>query len=490
MPTWPAVKPTASILGSSAICALLLLTGCGGAGSGSSTGTTTPLPPPSPTITSVTVSCTLNTVPVGQTNQCTPNVKGTGSFNPAVTWSVNSVQGGNSTLGTVSSSGLYTAPTSVPSPYTVNVGATSDQDGTKSAFASVVVAGTIASTTQTVTAATGGTVTLPDGSSVTIPANVLTDDQTVTVSKLSAPSSFLPLGSIVNAGPLLNLSLSVPMPQVKMPSRSRSLRQQTSQPNASDIQFSIMIGSNANSTLQGSAPMVDLVTSSGEQNILFPSGSYDQGTQVAQVNIDPSYLSGVQQMNATMANFDSTIPIAPATSWELYWVAGQGFERLPQASSGSCPLLSSFQNANVLILVHGMFSSVEAAFTNSASAMQTAGGYSLVLGFDYDWTQRVGTSGQELADFINSLTNCSGIQRIDIEAHSEGVAVTLSAPRPNCHWEGWDANQPSGDRINKKRRITRRPDKRHSTCGRPSSLRRLLRISTSSSPVDSSQSRS
>jgi len=174
--------------------------------------------------------------------------------------------------------------------------------------------------------------------------------------------------------------------------------------------------------------MVDLVTSSGEQNILFPSGSYDQGTQVAQVNIDPSYLSGVQQMNATMANFDSTIPIAPATSWELYWVAGQGFERLPQASSGSCPLLSSFQNANVLILVHGMFSSVEAAFTNSASAMQTAGGYSLVLGFDYDWTQRVGTSGQELADFINSLTNCSGIQRIDIEAHSEGVAVTLSAP--------------------------------------------------------------
>jgi hypothetical protein len=427
MRTRPALQSIAFLFGPSlTICALLLLAGCGGSGSSpSSVATTTP--PPSATIKSVSVSCTLNTVPVEKTSQCTPKVQGTGSFSSAVTWSVNGVQGGNSTTGTVSSSGLYTAPATVPTPYTVDVTATSNQDGTKSAFASVVVAGTIASTTQTVTAAAGGTITLPDGSSVTIPANVLSADQAVTVSKLSAPQN-PQSGSVVNAGPLLNLSLSVPMPQVKMPPRSRNPRNQSSQPDASDIQFSIMIGSDANSTLQGSAPMVDLVTSSGEENILFPSGSYDQGTQVAQVNIDPSYLSGVQQMYATMANFDSTIPIAPAPSWELYWVAGQGFQRLPPSAPGSCPLLSSFQNANILILVHGMFSSVEGAFANSAGAIETAGGYTLILGFDYDWTQRVPDSGKELADFINSLASCQGIQRIDIEAHSEGVAVTLSAP--------------------------------------------------------------
>jgi hypothetical protein len=356
----------AQIAFAGAVVLLASLAGCGGGSSNSSTGVT---PPPSSTITSISVSCALNTVPVAQTSQCTPKVQGTGGFNSAVTWSINGVQGGNSMIGTVSSTGLYTAPATVPAQYTVNITATSDQDGTKSAFASVVVAGTIATTTQTVTAAAGGTITLPDGSSVTIPANVLTADQTVTVSKLSAPQNPPPGGSIVNAGPLLNLSLSVPMPQVKINPRSRNVRKQSSQTDASDIQFSIMIGSNANSTLQGSAPMVNLVTPSGEQNIFFPTGTYDQTSQVAQIYLDSSYLSGVEEMNATMANFDSTIPVlAPSeTSWELYWTAGLGFQKLPQVASGSCPLLSSFQNANILIRVHGMFSSVEGWEDNDQS---------------------------------------------------------------------------------------------------------------------------
>ncbi|HUN63177.1 MAG TPA: hypothetical protein VMU53_14365 [Candidatus Sulfotelmatobacter sp.] len=45
----------------------------------------------------------------------------TGSTNTAVTWEVNGVVNGNSTFGTISSAGIYTAPTSVPSPPTVNV---------------------------------------------------------------------------------------------------------------------------------------------------------------------------------------------------------------------------------------------------------------------------------------------------------------------------------------------------------------------------------
>src|ERR1700722_17243443 len=144
-----------------AICAAILLTGCGGGSPMSSSGTTTV--PPSSTITSVAVSCQLNSVPVSQTNQCSDKVQGTGSFSSAVTWSVNGVQSGNSTLGTVSPTGLYTAPTTVPTPYAVNVSATSSQDGTKSAFVSLIVAGTTASASQTVTASGGGTITLSDG---------------------------------------------------------------------------------------------------------------------------------------------------------------------------------------------------------------------------------------------------------------------------------------------------------------------------------------
>ena len=47
----------------------------------------------------------------------------TNSTNTSVNWSVNGIAGGNSTVGTISSAGLYTAPVIVPSPASVTVSA-------------------------------------------------------------------------------------------------------------------------------------------------------------------------------------------------------------------------------------------------------------------------------------------------------------------------------------------------------------------------------
>jgi len=106
--------------------------------SGTATITLTPLP----AITSVAVSCTPTSVQTGQTSQCTATVSGTGSYSSAVTWSVSGVQGGNSTVGAISTAGLYTAPSAVPSTNPVTITATSTEDTTKSgsAIASVTVA--------------------------------------------------------------------------------------------------------------------------------------------------------------------------------------------------------------------------------------------------------------------------------------------------------------------------------------------------------------
>ena len=71
----------------------------------------------------VTVAPTSIATPVGTTVQFGATV--TGPANTAVTWSVNGVAGGNSTVGQISSSGLYTAPSALPSPATVAVTATS-----------------------------------------------------------------------------------------------------------------------------------------------------------------------------------------------------------------------------------------------------------------------------------------------------------------------------------------------------------------------------
>lgn len=102
-------------------CCVLLypLGGCGG---GSST------PPPQ---VSVATSPPTATVIVGQTQQFTASVSGT--TNTAVTWSV----AGGASNGTVSATGLYTAPATVPNPAQVTVTGTSQADPSK--FGSSIV---------------------------------------------------------------------------------------------------------------------------------------------------------------------------------------------------------------------------------------------------------------------------------------------------------------------------------------------------------------
>jgi len=57
----------------------------------------------------------------------------------AVTWQVNGVAGGNATVGTISTAGVYTAPASVPSPATVTITAIAQADGTSSASAALTI---------------------------------------------------------------------------------------------------------------------------------------------------------------------------------------------------------------------------------------------------------------------------------------------------------------------------------------------------------------
>lgn len=109
---------------------LSLLTGCGGGGGGSTS------PTPAPTV-SVAVSPKTATVAPGAQQQFSATV--TGAANTAVTWQVNGTVGGNSTVGTISGSGLYTGPTVVPSGNSVMVTAVSQADATKNDSATVTI---------------------------------------------------------------------------------------------------------------------------------------------------------------------------------------------------------------------------------------------------------------------------------------------------------------------------------------------------------------
>jgi hypothetical protein len=101
---------------------ILYISACGG-------GSTTA---PSSSI-SVTVTAPRSTVVVGQTVTFTATVTGTTST--TVTWSVSGGVGN----GTISSTGVYSAPATVPNPAKVTVTATSQADATKSGSATVTV---------------------------------------------------------------------------------------------------------------------------------------------------------------------------------------------------------------------------------------------------------------------------------------------------------------------------------------------------------------
>ncbi len=77
------------------------------------------------------------TVQTGATLQFQATV--TGTSNQAVTWNVNNTVGGDASVGSITSTGLYTAPASVPMAGSVTVGAVSAANGTSQGTAVITI---------------------------------------------------------------------------------------------------------------------------------------------------------------------------------------------------------------------------------------------------------------------------------------------------------------------------------------------------------------
>ncbi len=97
-----------TILAALASLVVLTMSACGGGG--------TPPPPNNPM---VTVTPATANVQEGSQQQFTATV--TNTNDTTVTWQVNGVTGGNATVGTITSAGLYTAPAAIPSPASITI---------------------------------------------------------------------------------------------------------------------------------------------------------------------------------------------------------------------------------------------------------------------------------------------------------------------------------------------------------------------------------
>ena len=93
--------------------------------------------PPPPATIAVTVSPSTTSVRAGASASFSAAV--TGTSNTAVTWYVNDTAGGSASLGTIDTSGKYTAPAVLPNPNSVTVMAVSSADSSKNGTSGVTL---------------------------------------------------------------------------------------------------------------------------------------------------------------------------------------------------------------------------------------------------------------------------------------------------------------------------------------------------------------
>jgi photosystem II stability/assembly factor-like uncharacterized protein len=282
--------------------------------------------------------------------------------------------------------------------------------------------GQLLETTSTVVSASaGGTLTLPSGSSIVFPPGFVASDRHVTLSLVSSLGALPPSGLVGSVGAGLVLSFSPPLVAVPPPARSSLAGSRAA---ATDVQFSINLGANAPVEAVDSAPMANFVDLQGKSQFLGVPGGYDPTQSTATGTMPLLRTSDVGTIQVSLAQLRPAVDLAPLPQpGAKIWDGSQWLDGTP----GFDP------TKRTLVLVHGMASKVEAAFgdcANGAGAaaeqIRKAGGYDQVVGFDYDWTMGLAANGKSLAAFLDSLA-AAGLVNVDLEGHSEGVPVALSA---------------------------------------------------------------
>ena len=242
------------------VISLSLMTACGGLGKKAD----------NPQGTTVAVSPGTASVRIGSTTKFAATV--TNNTNTAVTWSVNSIAGGNTTVGKIATDGTYTSPAAIPSPNAVTVTAVSSADTTASSSATITLQNPIpvvSAVTPTLIPAGAFTITV-NGTKFVKGAMVIFGGQSlpttfVSANQLTATGTASQAGTVnvavVNPDPgtvsSSNYAVTVSngAPKVTYNAAVRFLEQSTFGPTASSIAHVQQVGFDAFLAEQFAAPV-------------------------------------------------------------------------------------------------------------------------------------------------------------------------------------------------------------------------------------------
>jgi hypothetical protein len=143
-------------------------------------------------------------------------------------------------------------------------------------------------------------------------------------------------------------------------------------------------------------------------------GAFDTAGHRVTVEVPQAVLNGATDVKVGMAVDNATYTLPPPGP--RYWT-GTSWSQKGKIDP----------TKRTLVMIHGIFSSVETAFPNPCTpAIMKAGGYQQAVGWDYNWTNPPQVEGPKFAAFMNSL-KAQKLTTFDVEAHSYGSPVAYAA---------------------------------------------------------------
>ncbi|MBV8205924.1 MAG: hypothetical protein JO041_03965 [Acidobacteria bacterium] len=251
-----------------AVALCVFVSGCG---SKSSTTTSNPV--------SISLVPGTATVQTATTQQFTATV--TNATNTAVTYEVNNVVGGSATTGTISTAGLYTAPTQVPNPNTVEIEAISQQDNTQKAVAEVTIAAPPPTTH--IDISPPPPIVIPAGGIQTFTAAINGQAATVTWTASCAAGTTIACGSIGSSSGVYTAPLSPPPGGTVTITATVTSGDTPPATTTATVQFSngTLVGQYAFSVLGTGMAMAGSLTFNGNGCITSGSGDLNTGGAVS-----------------------------------------------------------------------------------------------------------------------------------------------------------------------------------------------------------------
>jgi pimeloyl-ACP methyl ester carboxylesterase len=252
-----------------------------------------------------------------------------------------------------------------------------------------------------VTGSSGGALRLQNGDAASFPPGALAGNENVTLSANASETPSLPVSGWAAAPGTMTLKFSAPV---------------GSKPGGTQNQPFVTLtfayaASHATAILAAQAPIVEVTTSGGKVERFSPDATFDATKNEATAKLLASEINGATSLKMYVAIDGGALtdfPLGPKL-----WNATTG-QWQPEPFTVD-------PTKKTVLMVHGIFSSVETAFP-CESAILKASGYQQAIGLDYDWTQPPATEAPILSQLVNSLP----VSSLDLEAHSYGTVVTLA----------------------------------------------------------------